>query len=120
MAGSGKGFVRTMFADPNAVADYIPVDICIQFMLLAAWCKAAGRYFTPLLLYFYQRFHFQSRYTIKKTVINFVISVRLSVSQSARNKTAALGGLLWNLILEEFGETCRKNSNLPKILEEEE
>jgi len=43
MVGSGKGFVRTMFADPNAKPDYIPVDICIQFMLLAVWCKALGR-----------------------------------------------------------------------------
>jgi len=43
MVGSGKGLVRTAFADPNATADYIPVDICIQFLLLAAWCKAIGR-----------------------------------------------------------------------------
>jgi fatty acyl-CoA reductase len=43
MVGSGKGFLRTIFADPNATADYIPVDVCIQFMLLAAWCKAVGR-----------------------------------------------------------------------------
>jgi len=43
MIATGKGFVRTVFADPNTAADYIPVDICIQFMLLAAWCKAAGR-----------------------------------------------------------------------------
>jgi tRNA G46 methylase TrmB len=41
--GSGKGVVRTVLADPNATTDYIPVDICIQFMLLAAWCKAVGR-----------------------------------------------------------------------------
>ena len=40
---AGKGFVRTMLADPDATADYVPVDICIQFMLLAAWCKAVGR-----------------------------------------------------------------------------
>ena len=40
---TGKGFLRTVFADPNATLDYIPVDICIQFMLLAAWCKAVGR-----------------------------------------------------------------------------
>jgi fatty acyl-CoA reductase len=43
MVATGKGLLRTMFADPNATADYIPVDICIQFMLLAAWCKAVGR-----------------------------------------------------------------------------
>ena len=43
MVASGKGIVRTVFADPNIKPDYIPVDICIQFMLLAAWCKAFGR-----------------------------------------------------------------------------
>jgi len=43
MVGVGKGLVRTIFADPNATTDYMPVDICIKFMLLAAWCKAVGR-----------------------------------------------------------------------------
>jgi fatty acyl-CoA reductase len=43
IVASGKGFYRTMLADPNAKIDFIPVDICIQFMLLAAWCKAVGR-----------------------------------------------------------------------------
>jgi fatty acyl-CoA reductase len=43
MIASGKGFVRTTFADPNTTADYVPIDTCIQFMLLAAWCKAVGR-----------------------------------------------------------------------------
>jgi fatty acyl-CoA reductase len=43
MVGSGKGFVHTVYADPNARTAYIPVDICIQFMLLAARCKAVGR-----------------------------------------------------------------------------
>jgi fatty acyl-CoA reductase len=43
MVATGKGFVRTTFADPNAKTDYIPVDMCIQFMILAAWWKAVGR-----------------------------------------------------------------------------
>jgi fatty acyl-CoA reductase len=43
MVGAGKGLVRTMLADPNATADCIPVDICIKFVLLAAWWKAVGR-----------------------------------------------------------------------------
>ena len=43
MNAGGKGFMHTLFADPCATADYVPVDICIQFMLLAAWCKATGR-----------------------------------------------------------------------------
>jgi len=43
MIGCGKGIIRTMLGDENAILDYIPVDIVIQFMLLAAWCKAVGR-----------------------------------------------------------------------------
>jgi fatty acyl-CoA reductase len=58
MVAAGKGFVRTAFADPNTTADCIPVDICIEFMVLTAWYKADGRLFTQILLYFYQRFHF--------------------------------------------------------------
>jgi hypothetical protein len=45
MVGVGKEVVRTVFADPNRTSHGIPVDICIQFMLLAAWCKAVDRYF---------------------------------------------------------------------------
>jgi fatty acyl-CoA reductase len=43
MVAGGKGFIRTALSDPNIVADYMPVDICIQFMLLAAWQKAISR-----------------------------------------------------------------------------
>jgi len=43
MVGCGKGIIRTVLVDANATIDYVPVDIVIQFMLLAAWCKAVGR-----------------------------------------------------------------------------
>jgi fatty acyl-CoA reductase len=43
MVAGGKGLIRTAFSDPNITSDYVPVDVCIQFMLLAAWCKAVGR-----------------------------------------------------------------------------
>jgi len=43
MVGGSKSSVRTLFADPNTTADYVPIDMCIQFMLLAAWCKAVRR-----------------------------------------------------------------------------
>ena len=42
-SASGKVFLRTVLADPNVTPDYMPVDICIQYMLLCAWCKAVGR-----------------------------------------------------------------------------
>ena len=43
MIAGGKGILRSIIADRNAEPDYIPVDICIQYLLLAAWCKAVGR-----------------------------------------------------------------------------
>jgi hypothetical protein len=43
IAAGGKGFSSAMLADPNVKPDNIPVDVCIQFMILAAWCKAVGR-----------------------------------------------------------------------------
>jgi len=42
MVGGSKGSIRTLFADPNTTADYVPIDMCIQFVLLAAWCKAVS------------------------------------------------------------------------------
>jgi fatty acyl-CoA reductase len=39
----GKGFLRTVFGNGNAKLDIIPIDICIQFMLVAAWSKSVGR-----------------------------------------------------------------------------
>jgi fatty acyl-CoA reductase len=43
MVAGFKGIFRKVFADPNATLDYVPVDLCIQFMLLAAWHKAVSR-----------------------------------------------------------------------------
>jgi fatty acyl-CoA reductase len=43
LIAGGKGFLRTAFADENAALDYMPVDTCIQFMIMSAWCKAVGR-----------------------------------------------------------------------------
>jgi hypothetical protein len=43
MGATGKGFIRTTLADSNTTADYISVDIRIDFMLLDASCKAVGR-----------------------------------------------------------------------------
>lgn len=43
LVGSGKGVVRTIFSDPNAVSDYIPVDLAIRAMITAAWHRATSR-----------------------------------------------------------------------------
>jgi fatty acyl-CoA reductase len=40
LIAGGKGFLRKSFGDPNVISDYMPVDVCIKFMLIASWYKA--------------------------------------------------------------------------------
>lgn len=42
MYGVGKGIIRIVYGDPNARTDYIPIDVCVQFMLIASWFKAVS------------------------------------------------------------------------------
>ncbi|KXJ70568.1 hypothetical protein RP20_CCG023141 [Aedes albopictus] len=42
LVGSGIGICRTMYCDPNNVADYTPVDVCIKAMIVAAWKKGTA------------------------------------------------------------------------------
>lgn len=44
LIGGGKGVLRVVLAKPNAVQDYMPVDIAIKIMCVAAWEKARSRY----------------------------------------------------------------------------
>uniref|UniRef100_A0A0A9WQG7 Fatty acyl-CoA reductase n=1 Tax=Lygus hesperus TaxID=30085 RepID=A0A0A9WQG7_LYGHE len=37
LIGAGKGVIRTMYCDNTGYADYMPVDICINALLLAMW-----------------------------------------------------------------------------------
>jgi len=43
IAAAGKGFFRTMWGNPNATADFVPVDIVINLMIVAAWRTATDR-----------------------------------------------------------------------------
>lgn len=38
--GIGKGVIRTAFSRPTTRPDYMPVDISIKGMIVAAWKKA--------------------------------------------------------------------------------
>lgn len=40
LVGSGLGITRTMHCDPDNIADFTPVDICIKAMIIAAWKRA--------------------------------------------------------------------------------
>uniref|UniRef100_A0A182K4Y1 Fatty acyl-CoA reductase n=1 Tax=Anopheles christyi TaxID=43041 RepID=A0A182K4Y1_9DIPT len=37
LVGCGIGICRTMYCDPNNIADFTPVDVCIKAMIVAAW-----------------------------------------------------------------------------------
>ncbi|XP_022197920.2 fatty acyl-CoA reductase 1 [Nilaparvata lugens] len=40
MLGAGKGVIRTAIINPDAVPDYMPVDIACKAIIVAAWNKA--------------------------------------------------------------------------------
>lgn len=40
LIAGGKGVLRAILADPDIVADYIPVDIAVKAMICAAWQRA--------------------------------------------------------------------------------
>lgn len=37
LIGAGKGVIRTMYCNQEGYADYLPVDIAVNGVLLAAW-----------------------------------------------------------------------------------
>lgn len=37
LIGAGKGVIRTMYCDKDSYADYLPVDIAINAILLSSW-----------------------------------------------------------------------------------
>ncbi|KAK9501910.1 hypothetical protein O3M35_012545 [Rhynocoris fuscipes] len=43
LAAAGKGVLRSMLCDPNAVAQIIPVDIATNAIIIVAWKKATKR-----------------------------------------------------------------------------
>lgn len=42
LVGCGIGICRTMYCDPNNIADFTPVDVCIKAMIVAAWKKGTA------------------------------------------------------------------------------
>lgn len=37
LIGAGKGVIRTMYCNENGYADYVPVDIAVNAVLVATW-----------------------------------------------------------------------------------
>lgn len=50
LVGSGLGIMRTMYCDPDNIADFTPVDTCIKAMIIAAWKRA----YEPRYVHFFQ------------------------------------------------------------------
>jgi fatty acyl-CoA reductase len=44
MVAVGKGVVRVAYSDKMLIADYIPVDISIKSMIVAAWHRSQSKY----------------------------------------------------------------------------
>lgn len=40
LMAAGKGFVRILLSDRNALPDYVPVDLAIKAIIVAAWHRA--------------------------------------------------------------------------------
>lgn len=43
LAGAGKGVLRTLLCHKDLIADLVPVDICINLLISAAWYTATNR-----------------------------------------------------------------------------
>lgn len=37
LVGGGKGLLRVICLDPKIISDFIPVDVAIKAMIIAAW-----------------------------------------------------------------------------------
>lgn len=37
LIGAGKGVIRTMYCDQNIYADYLPVDIAVNAIIIVVW-----------------------------------------------------------------------------------
>ncbi|CAF4317216.1 unnamed protein product, partial [Rotaria magnacalcarata] len=37
VVATGKGMLRTMLGSNNAIADIVPVDVCVNMMICIAW-----------------------------------------------------------------------------------
>lgn len=44
MIGGGKGVLRVILANPQILSDYIPVDVAIKAMIIAAWKRGIKTY----------------------------------------------------------------------------
>lgn len=53
MVGGAKGVLRTLYLNPEATLDFMPVDVAIRAMISSAWRRGSA----PLVL----TFHFKDK-----------------------------------------------------------
>lgn len=44
MVGGGKGVLRVLYAEPNHISDYMPVDVAIKAMITSCWKRGLITY----------------------------------------------------------------------------
>ncbi|EEB15404.1 conserved hypothetical protein [Pediculus humanus corporis] len=50
LVASGKGIIRTIYGNPECSSDYIPVDLAIKGIIVAAWYQGISRGMNPDLV----------------------------------------------------------------------
>ncbi|XP_023727642.1 putative fatty acyl-CoA reductase CG5065 isoform X2 [Cryptotermes secundus] len=83
LIASGKGIVRVVFGSPNAVLDYMPVDVAVKLICIAAWEKARSGNLNPAV-------YNASSGKLKQITLNLLLDIGLEVI--AENP---LGNMLW-------------------------
>nr|UEV87811.1 fatty acyl reductase 5 [Maruca vitrata] len=43
LVACGKGIMRSLYTDPDLIADYIPVDVCVKSIIAAGWMRGTKK-----------------------------------------------------------------------------
>jgi fatty acyl-CoA reductase len=70
---SGKGLLKTMLAQRNAVADILPVDTCVNFLIAAGWYRGTNRTSDPMVFNCTTGRINPLRWSVAEDVVNKVI-----------------------------------------------
>lgn len=78
LVGCGMGITRTMYCNPDNIADFTPVDVSIKAMIVAAWKRALDEktYFSLFSIYFKNILYLYKVYILDTTCL-FIIHLHL-------------------------------------------
>ncbi|XP_076750916.1 fatty acyl-CoA reductase 1 [Xylocopa sonorina] len=86
MVGGGKGILRVVCLEPNASADFIPVDLAIKVMLTAAWKRGLQTVTKDPTVHVYNVNSYQIHRITSKELV--ALGFRL-------NESTPLEGIVW-------------------------